>query len=202
MVGGARPPGQGEGRLTERDAEANNGQKKGILRYEQRTDTRGDARLGCPGSGGLAGLLGGRRLVTPLKESRGADPQQTQQQTRLASHESETRPADDGPAAGAQEDRSPEDLAGDTQTRRLAVENVLQVGGFGCVSCQAVVEGILQEADGVEKATYEPRTDTYLVRINDDFRMGEVAGRVRSISKEYNRRLGLPDSPAWVLKEA
>ncbi len=124
-------------------------------------------------------------LSPPLKKAAA----QTQQQTRLASHESETRPADDGPAAG-------------TQTRRLAVENVLQVGGFGCVSCQAVVERILQEADGVEKATYEPRSDTYLVRINDDFRMGEVAGRVRSISKEYNRRLGLPDSPAWVLKEA
>lgn len=198
MVGGAPTAGQGEGRLTERDAEANNGQKKGVLRYEQRIDTRGDARLGCPGSGGLAGLLGGRRLVTPLKEAAA----QTQQKIRPASPESETRPADDGPAAGAPDDRSPEDPAGDTRTRRLAVENVLQVGGFGCVSCQAVVEGILQEADGVEKATYEPRTDTYLVRVNDDFRMGEVAGRVRSISKEYNRRLGLPDSPAWVLKEA
>ncbi len=141
---------------------------------------------------------GGGDLSPPLKKAAA----QTQQQTRLASPKSETRPVDDGPAAGAQEDRSPEDPAGDTRTRRLAVENVLQVGGFGCVSCQAVVEGILQEADGVEKATYEPRTDTYLVRINDDFRMGEVAGQVRSISKQYNRRLGLPDSPAWVLKEA
>lgn len=140
--------------------------------------------------------------LPPLKEAAAQTQQQTQKQTRPAGPQSETPPPDDGQAAGAREDRPPEDPAGDTRTRRLAVENVLQVGGFGCVSCQAVVEGILQEADGVEQAAYEPRTDTYLVRVNDDFRMGEVAARVRSVSKEYNRRLGLPDSPAWVLKEA
>ncbi len=149
---------------------------------------------------------GGGDSSPPLKEAAAQTQQQarqqTQQQTRPASPQSETRAADDGPAAGAREDRPPEDPAGDTHTRRLAVKNVLQAGGFGCVSCQAVVEGILQEADGVEEAAYEPRTDTYLVRVNDDFRMGEVAARVRSVSKEYNRRLGLPDSPAWVLKEA
>lgn len=119
-------------------------------------------------------------------------------QTQQASSDSEADSADgDGTAASA-----PEDPAGATQTKRLMVENILQVGGFGCVSCQAVVEGILQKSDGVEKVIYEPETDTYLVKVNDDFRLEEVAQRVRSISKEYNRRLGLPDSPPWILKEA
>ena len=49
--------------------------------------------------------------------------------------------------------------------------------------------------------TYEPETDTYLVTVNDDFRMDEVAERLRSISKDYNRQIGLPDRPDWVLKE-
>jgi copper chaperone CopZ len=118
-------------------------------------------------------------------------------QTQQASPESEAEPTNDGSAVS-----TPEDPAGATQIKRLAVENILQVGGFGCVSCQAVVEGILQETDGVEEATYKPETDTYLVKVNDDFRMDEASERVRSISKEYNRRLGLPDSPEWVLKEA
>ena len=83
----------------------------------------------------------------------------------------------------------------------MAVENVLQVGGFGCVSCRAVVAGTLRKADGVEDVTYEPDTDTYLARLNSDYRMDEVAEQIRSTSKEYNRRLGLPDSPDWVLKE-
>ncbi len=123
--------------------------------------------------------------------------EQAAAQTQQASPQSQADPTDEGSAMPAKENP-----AGATQTKRLAVENILQVGGFGCVSCQAVVEGVLQESDGVEKATYEPETDTYLVKVNDDFRMDEVAKRVRSISKEYNRRLGLPDSPAWVLKEA
>ena len=118
-------------------------------------------------------------------------------QTQRANPESEAERANDGSAVSA-----PEDPAEATRTERLAVENILQVGGFGCASCQAVVEGILQESDCVEEATYEPETDTYLVKVNDAFRMDEAAERIRSISKEYNRRLGLPHSPAWVLKEA
>ena len=131
-----------------------------------------------------------RESAAPAREKAAA-------QTQRANPESEAERANDGSAVSA-----PEDPAEATRTKRLAVENILQVGGFGCVSCQAVVEGILQESDGVEEATYEPETDTYLVKVNDAFRMDEAAERIRSISKEYNRRLGLPDSPAWVLKEA
>lgn len=116
-----------------------------------------------------------------------------------------TQEASPEPEAGSgAEERSaftPDDPAGTTQTKRLAVENILQVGGFGCVSCQTVVAGTLKKADGVEGVTYEPETDTYLVTVNDGFRMDEVAEKIRSISTEYNRRLGLPDSPDWILKE-
>ena len=128
--------------------------------------------------------------------SEGESAAQAQQQARQASPGSEAGSADNGPAA------APDELAGATQTKRLAVENIVQVGGFGCVSCQAVVEGVMQESDGVEKATYDSETDTYLVKVNDDFRLDKVAERVRSISKEYNRRLGLPNRPPWILKEA
>ena len=117
------------------------------------------------------------------------------QETRQASAEPEASRVDDGPASTL------EATAGATQTKRLAVENVLQVGGFGCVSCATVIEGTLQEADGVESMIYEPETDTYLVTVNDDFRVDEVAERIRSISRDYNRRLGLPNQPDWVLRE-
>ncbi len=137
--------------------------------------------------------------------------QQTQQQVQQQSRQVSPEPGADADRGGsavsalknpAPEEPAPEEPARATQTRRLAVENVLQVGGYGCASCQDVVEGILQESRGVEEATYEAETDTYLVKVNDEFRMDEVAARIRSISKEYNRRLGLPDSPPWVLKEA
>ncbi len=146
--------------------------------------------------GGVVVLAVGWQTSTE-EESAAPARQQASAQTPQESPYSEAGPTDEGSAMPAKENP-----AGTTQTKRLAVENILQVGGFGCVSCQAVVEGVLQESEGVEMATYEPETDTYLVKVNDDFRMDEVAKRVRSISKEYNRRLGLPDSPAWVLKEA
>ncbi len=117
-------------------------------------------------------------------------------QTQEASPEPEVNLSDDSSAASA-----PEDPSGTTQTKRLAVDNILQVGGFGCVSCQGIVAATLQKSDGVEEVAYESETDTYLVTVNDDFRMDEVAEEIRSISTEYNRRLGLPDSPDWVLKE-
>ncbi len=128
------------------------------------------------------------------------------QAARQASAESKAPPAADVPAASDSEDPAPagsdpEASAGPTQTKRLAVENVLQVGGFGCVSCATVIEGTLQEADGVKSVAYEPETDTYLVEVDADFRVDEVAERIRSISKDYNRRLGLPNQPDWVLKE-
>ncbi len=126
--------------------------------------------------------------VTPAQE-------EAAMQTQQASSKSEAGPADEGSAS------SPEDPAGTTQTKRLAVENILQVGGFGCASCQAVVAGTLQKSEGVEDVTYEPETDTYLVTVNGGFRMDEVAEQIRSVSEDYNRRLGLPDSPDWVLKE-
>ncbi len=132
--------------------------------------------------------------------------QQTQQQVQQQSRQVSPEPGADadrgGSAVSALKNPAPEEPTRVTQTRRLAVENVLQVGGYGCASCQDVVEGILQESRGVEEITYEAETDTYLAKVNDEFRMGEVAARIRSISKEYNRRLGLPDSPPWVLKEA
>ncbi len=128
------------------------------------------------------------------------------QAARQASVEPKAPPAADVPAASDSENPSsggsaPGAPAGPTQTKRLAVENVLQVGGFGCVSCATVIEGTLQEADGVKSVAYEPETDTYLVTVNDDFRVDEVAERIRSISRDYNRRLGLPNNPDWVLKE-
>ncbi len=130
------------------------------------------------------------------REDAAAAPEEAAGQARQARPESRIEPAAEPSSANA-----PEAPAAATRTKRLAVENVLQVGGFGCVSCQAVVEGILQESDGVQKAAYEPESDTYLVKANDDFRLDKVARRVRSVSKEYNRRLGLPDSPDWVLEE-
>ena len=117
------------------------------------------------------------------------------QETRQASAEPEAPPAYDGSAT------APEVPVGSTQTKRLVVENVLQVGGFGCVSCATVIEGTLQESDGVEGVTYKPKSDTYLVTVNGDFRMNEVAEQIRSISKDYNRRLGLPNGPDWILEE-
>jgi copper chaperone CopZ len=133
-------------------------------------------------------------------ESAASAREEAAAQTQEASPEPGAGPADDGSAASAPEEPA-DDPAGTMQTKRLAVENILQVGGFGCVSCQAVVAGTLRKSDGVEDVTYEPETDTYLVTVNDGFRMDEVAGQIRSISNEYNRRLGLPDSLDWVLKE-
>lgn len=128
------------------------------------------------------------------------------QETRLASTEPKAPPADDVPSASDSKDPAPvgsvpEDPAGITQIKRLAVDNVLQVGGFGCVSCASIITGTLQNADGVESMTYETETDTYLVTVKDDFRVDDVAEELRSISKGYNRRIGLPDRPDWVLKE-
>ena len=150
---------------------------------------------------------GGGDPSPPLKEAAAQTQQQTQQQARPAGPDAAPRPADDAPAAGAREDRSPEgrapqEPAGDTQTRRLAVDNVLQVVGLGCVSCASIIAGTLQNADGVERLKYETETDTYVVTVNDDFRMDEVAKQLRSISKDYNRQIGLPDRPDWVLREA
>lgn|GEM_PF-4122049 len=80
-----------------------------------------------------------------------------------------------------------EGSAGEARTKRLRVENMLQVGGFGCASCQQVA--------------YGSRPNTYVIEANDDFRLEEVARRVRSVGEEYNRRLGLPDSRPWILEE-
>lgn len=129
-------------------------------------------------------------------ESVASAREEAEAQSQEASPEPEAGPTYEGSDAS-----TPDDPAGTTQTKRLAVENILQVGGFGCVSCQTVVAGTLKKADGVEGVTYEPETDTYLVTVNDGFRMDEVAEKIRSISTEYNRRLGLPDSPDWILKE-
>ena len=137
--------------------------------------------------GWQASLDGGS--ATPAREEAAA-------QTREASPEPKAGPSHDDSAASA-----PEAPAGTTQTKRLAVENMLQVGGFGCVSCTSLAAGTLRKAEGVENVTYEPETDTYLVAVNDDFRMDELAEQMRSVSREYNRRNGLPDSPDWVLKE-
>ncbi|MDP9484693.1 MAG: cation transporter [Actinomycetota bacterium] len=128
------------------------------------------------------------------------------QEIRQADPEPEAPPADDVPSASDSKDpapgsSAPQSTAVVAETKRLAVDNVLQVGGFGCVSCATVIEGTLQEADGVRSVAYEPETDTYVVEVNDDFRVDEVAERIRSISKDYNRRLGLPNQPDWVLKE-
>ncbi len=154
---------------------------------------------------GVVVLAAGWRAAT---EDGGAAPAREggiAQETRQAGAEPKAPPADDLPAASDSKDPAPagaaEDPAGSTQTKRLAVENVLQVGGFGCVSCATVIEGTLQEADGVRSVTYEPETDTYSAEVDDDFRVDEVAEQIRSISKDYNRRLGLPNQPDWVLKE-
>ncbi len=155
---------------------------------------------------GVVVLAAGWRVATedggaaPAREEAGA------QATQKASAEPKARPVEDVPSASDSKDpapvgSAPEDPAGATQTKRLAVENVLQVGGFGCVSCATVIEGTLREADGVKSVSYEPETDTYLVEIDGGFRVDEVAERIRSISRDYNRRLGLPDNPDWVLKE-
>ncbi|MDP8972075.1 MAG: hypothetical protein M3N45_02640 [Actinomycetota bacterium] len=116
-------------------------------------------------------------------------------QTQEASPEPKAGPSHDGSSSAS------EDPAGTTQTKRLAVENMLQVGGFGCVSCTSLAAGTLRKAEGVEGLTYEPETETYLVTVDDGFRLDEAAEQIRSVSKEYNRRNGLPDSPDWVLKE-
>jgi copper chaperone CopZ len=122
-------------------------------------------------------------------------PERAAVRSQQASPPSEARAAGKEVAGG-------ETAAGETQTRRLKVENILQAGGFGCVSCQQVVEEILRDSRGVESVAYDPQSDTYLVEVNDDFRLDRVARRVRSVSEEYNPRLGLPDSKPWVLKEA
>jgi copper chaperone CopZ len=153
---------------------------------------------------GVVVLAAGWRAAT---DDGGAVParESAAQAARQASAEPKAPPADYVPSASDSEDPPPagaaEDPAPATQTRRLAVENVLQVGGFGCVSCATVIEGTLQEADGVRSVSYEPETDTYLVEVDDGFRVDEVAERIRSISRDYNRRLGLPNQPDWVLKE-
>ena len=155
---------------------------------------------------GVVVLAAGFRAAA---EDGGAAPARegaTAQAARQANVEPKDPPAADVPAASDSEDPAPagsdpEAPAEPTQTKRLAVENVLQVGGFGCVSCATVIEGTLQEADGVKSVAYEPETDTYLVEVDADFRVDGVAERIRSISKDYNRRLGLPNQPDWVLKE-
>ena len=149
---------------------------------------------------GVAVLAAGWQTLTGDGGAASVRKEAAAQETRQASAEPVVRSAD-APAAIAREDLASEDPAGATQAKRLAVENVLQVGGFGCVSCATVIEGTLQEADGVENVAYEPKTDTYLVTVNDEFRIDEVAEQIRSISKDYNRRLGLPNQPEWVLKE-
>ena len=150
---------------------------------------------------GVAVLAVGWQTLTGDGGTASVRKEAAAQETRQASADPAVRPAYDAPAAAAREDLASEAPAGATQAKRLAVENVLQVGGFGCVSCATVIEGTLQEADGVENVAYEPKTDTYLVTVNDEFRIDEVAEQIRSISKDYNRRLGLPNQPDWVLKE-
>jgi copper chaperone CopZ len=155
---------------------------------------------------GVVVLAAGWRAAADDTGAAPAREEAAAQAARQASPEPEVRPAAETSAASDSKDpapggAAPENSAGATQTKRLAVENVLQVGGFGCVSCATIIEGTLQEADGVESMTYEPETDTYLVEVNDDFRMDEVAGQLRSISKDYNRQIGLPDRPDWILKE-
>ncbi len=155
---------------------------------------------------GVVVLAAGWRAAT---EDGGAAPAREEaaaQAPRQASAEPKAPPVDDVPSASDSKDPAPggsvpENPAGATQAKRLAVENVLQVGGFGCVSCATVIEGTLREADGVKSLSYEPETDTYLVEVDDEFRVDEVAERIRSISRDYNRRLGLPNQPDWVLKE-
>ncbi|ABG04730.1 hypothetical protein Rxyl_1771 [Rubrobacter xylanophilus DSM 9941] len=110
-------------------------------------------------------------------------------------------PSEAGTVGGVEEVAAREGSAGEARTKRLRVENMLQVGGFGCASCQQVVEGILRGSDGVEKVAYGSRPNTYVIEANDDFRLEEVARRVRSVGEEYNRRLGLPDSRPWILEE-
>ena len=150
---------------------------------------------------GVAVLVAGWQTLTGDGGAASVRKEAAAQQTRQASAEPAVRPADDAPATTAREGVASRAPADTTQTKRLAVENVLQVGGFGCVSCATVIEGTMQEADGVESVAYEPETDTYLVTVNDDFRMHEVSEQIRSISGDYNRRLGLPNQPDWVLKE-
>ena len=155
---------------------------------------------------GVVVLAAGWRAATEDGSAAPAREEAAAQAARQASAEPKAPPADVVPAASDSKDpapagSAPEDPAGATQTKRLAVENVLQVGGFGCVSCATVIEGTLQEADGVKSVSYEPENDTYLVEADDGFRVDEVAERIRSISRDYNRRLGLPNQPDWVLKE-
>lgn len=175
------------------EAEANN------LRKEFRDGRRGLILVAA--LIGVAVPAAGWQTLTGDGSAASVRKEAAAQETRQASAEPGVRPADDAPAATAREGLASQSLAGATQTKRLAVENVLQVGGFGCVSCATVIEGTLQEADGVEKVAYETETDTYRVTVNDDFRMDEVSEQIRSISEDCNRRLGLPDQPDWVLKE-
>ncbi len=156
---------------------------------------------------GVVVLAAGWRAVADDTGAAPAREEAAAQEIRQASPEPEAPPADDVPSASDSKDpapggAAPENSAGATQTKRLAVDNVLQVGGFGCVSCASIIAGTLQNADGVESMTYETETDTYLVEVNDDFRMDEVAEQLRSISRDYNRRIGLPDRPDWILREA
>ncbi len=156
---------------------------------------------------GVVVLAAGWRAVADDTGAAPAREEAAAQETRQASPEPEVRPADDVPSASDSKDpapggAAPENSAGATQTKRLAVDNVLQVGGFGCVSCASIIAGTLQNADGVESMTYETETDTYLVEVNDDFRMDEVAEQLRALSEDYNRRIGLPDRPDWILREA
>jgi copper chaperone CopZ len=155
---------------------------------------------------GVVVLAAGWRAAADDTGAAPAREEAAAQEIRQADPEPEAPPADGVPAASDSKDPAPESSAPQstavvTETKRLAVDNVLQVGGFGCVSCATVIEGTLQEADGVRSVAYEPETDTYLVEVDGGFRVDEVAEQLRSISKDYNRRLGLPNQPDWVLKE-
>ncbi len=155
---------------------------------------------------GVVVLAAGWRAAADDTGAAPAREEAAAQEVRQASPEPEVRPAAETSAASDSKDpapggAAPENSAGATQTKRLAVDNVLQVGGFGCVSCASIIAGTLQNADGVEGMNYEVETDTYVVTVNEDFRINEVARQLRSISKDYNRQIGLPDRPDWVLKE-
>jgi len=68
---------------------------------------------------------------------------------------------------------------------------------MGCVTS---VTRILEESKGINKVTFEPKTETFLIEVSAPFSIDEISMRVRQAGKEHDERLGLKGKPDWLVK--
>jgi hypothetical protein len=69
------------------------------------------------------------------------------------------------------------------------------------MGCVLRVARTLEGCDGVQKVTFEPQTETFLLEVNTAFRLDDAAQRVRLAGKEHDAWLGWTHNPEWVITQ-